>query len=149
MNNWETLITFTYPHEAHMAKGFLESKGIETMIQDEMTTQVKNFLSNAIGGVKLLVQKEDYEQGVAILKQGGYILDEGHKTEEVRTVYIDKSYDKTFCPFCKSNFIGKVKGINILTPIFYFFSGAIIPIINQRFKCYDCEKEWRYRKARG
>ncbi len=37
MINWETLITFTYPHEAHMAKLFLEYEGIETMIQDEKT----------------------------------------------------------------------------------------------------------------
>lgn len=57
MNNWETLITFTYPHEAHMAMGFLESEGIRTIIRDEMTVQVQNFYSNAIGGVKLLVQQ--------------------------------------------------------------------------------------------
>ena len=147
MINWEILITFTYPHEARMAMGFLESEGIRTMIQDEMTAQVQNFYSNAIGGVKILVQKEDYEHGIATLKKGGYIQDEGYKTEEVRIVYVDKSYDKTYCPFCKSNFIGKVKGINIITPFFYFISGAIIPILNQKFKCYDCEKEWKYRKA--
>ena len=43
MNYWEILISFTYPHEAHMAKGFLESEGIKTLIQEEMTTQVKIF----------------------------------------------------------------------------------------------------------
>jgi hypothetical protein len=109
MNNWEILITFTYPHEAHMAKGFLESEGIKTMILDEMTVQVQNFYSNAIGGVKILVQKEDYEPGIATLKKGGYIQDEGYKTEEVRIIYADKSNKKTYCPFCKSNFIGTEK----------------------------------------
>lgn len=148
MINWEILITFTYPHEAHMAKGFLESEGIKTMIQDEMTTQVKNFLSNAIGGVKLLVQKEDYEHGIATLKKGGYIHDEGYKTEEVRTVYVDKSFDKTYCPFCKSDNIGKNKGVNILTVIVYFILGVIIPIFKLKYRCYDCEKEWKYRKAK-
>jgi len=24
MNNWETILTFTYPHEAHIARGYLE-----------------------------------------------------------------------------------------------------------------------------
>ncbi len=146
MNNWETLITFTYPVEAHMAKGLLESEGIETMIQDEMTTQVDNFLSNAIGGVKLLVQKRDYEYGIATLKQGGYILDEGHKTEEARIIYVDESIDKTHCPFCQSDNIMKNKDINILTPIIYLVLGAFIPIFRPKYKCYDCGMEWRYRR---
>lgn len=149
MDNWDTLITFTYPHEAHVAKGFLESEGIETLIQDEMTTQVKNFLSNAIGGVKLLVRNEDYERGIAILKQGGYIFDEGHETEEASIVYVNEANkNKTLCPFCQSDNIMKNKDINILTPILYITLGAFIPIFRPKYKCYDCEKEWRYKKAR-
>ena len=41
-------VTFTYPHEAHLAKNYLESEGIETEIRDELTAQVNNFYSNAI-----------------------------------------------------------------------------------------------------
>jgi hypothetical protein len=149
MINWETLITFTYPHEAHMAKLLLESEGIQTMIQDEKTIQVKNFLSNALGGVKLSVQNEDYVQGIAILKKGGYIREEDYKPEEVRFVYVDKSHDDTFCPFCKSDNIAKNKGINLFTVIFYFLIGVMIPIFKIKYKCYDCEKEWKYRKAKG
>lgn len=148
MKNWEILITFTYPHEAHMVKGFLESEGIETLIQDEMTTQVDNFLSNAIGGVKLLVQKEDYELGIATLKNGGYIKDENEKVEEAGIVYADNSDSKICCPFCKSDNIMKNKDINILTPIIYFILGAFIPIFKPKYKCYDCEKEWIFRKAK-
>jgi len=44
MDNWITVLTFTYPHEAHMAQNFLESEGFETMLKDELTTQVYNFI---------------------------------------------------------------------------------------------------------
>lgn len=149
VNNLETLITFTYPHEAHMAKGFLESEGINTMIQDEMTVQVQNFYSNAVGGVKILVRKEDYDDGIAALKRGGYIIDADDKAEEVRIVEADESNNKTHCPFCKSDNIAKNKDIHILTSIIYLILGLFIPVFKSKYKCFDCEKEWRYRKSKG
>jgi hypothetical protein len=74
MNNWNTIISFTYPHEAHLAKGKLESEGIEVFIKDELTAQVNNFYSNAIGGVKLLVKDSDYNNAYRILVESGYIV---------------------------------------------------------------------------
>lgn len=76
MNNWIIIITFTYPHEAYLVKGRLESEGIEVMLKDELTTQVNNFYSNAIGGVKLLVQDSDYERAYKILVESGYIKEQ-------------------------------------------------------------------------
>ena len=75
MNDWITIISFTYPHEAHLAKGKLESEGIEVFIKDELTAQVNNFYSNAIGGVKLLVKESDYNDAYKILIESGYILE--------------------------------------------------------------------------
>ena len=146
MNNWETLITFTYPHEAHMAKGFLESEGIRTTIQDEMTVQVQNFYSNAVGGVKLLVRNEDYDSGIAVLKKGGYIREENDLVEEVRFVDAGQFPDKSRCPFCKSENIAKNKDINILTSVLYLLLGLFIPLFRTKYKCFECEKEWRYGK---
>jgi len=37
MEDWPVLITFTYPHEAHLVKGYLASNGIKTIIHDELT----------------------------------------------------------------------------------------------------------------
>ena len=75
MNNWILIISFTYPHEAHLAKGKLESEGIEVVIKDELTAQVNNFYSNAIGGVKLLVKESDYDNAYRILIDSGYIIE--------------------------------------------------------------------------
>lgn len=73
MDNWIVVISFTYPHEAHMAKGKLESLGIEVLIKDELTAQVNNFYSNAIGGVKLLVKEPDFDTAKQLLVEAGYI----------------------------------------------------------------------------
>ncbi len=74
-DNWINIITFTYPHEAHLAKGKLESEGIQVQIVDEMTVQVHNFYSQAIGGVKLSVPIDEAEEARKILVGSGYIKD--------------------------------------------------------------------------
>lgn len=68
MKNWKTIITFTYPNEAHIAKEYLAFEGIKAIIRDEMTAQVNNFYSNAIGGVKVTVNASEYQRGLEILK---------------------------------------------------------------------------------
>ena len=87
MDNWIIIISFTYPHEAHMAKAKLESEGIETMIQDELTAQVNNFYSNAIGGVKLLVKENDIERANIILEESKVIIQDKNEKidDEVET----------------------------------------------------------------
>ena len=75
MNNWTQISTFTQPHEAHLAKARLESEGIDVMIKDELTAQVYNFYSNAIGGVKLLVKDSDSEKAITILKDANILID--------------------------------------------------------------------------
>ncbi len=73
MNNWEIVFTCTYPHEAHIIMGKLESEGISVQIKDELTAQVNNFYSNAIGGVKVLVAENDYNRAIEILIETGNI----------------------------------------------------------------------------
>ncbi|MDR0713783.1 MAG: DUF2007 domain-containing protein [Bacteroidales bacterium] len=68
-NPFITVQTFTYPMQAAIIRGRLESEGIECFVRDELTVQVHPFYSNAIGGVKLQVRKNDLEQAVEILKE--------------------------------------------------------------------------------
>ena len=69
MNNWIQIATFTLPQDAHLAKTKLESEGIQVVLKDELTTQVINYYSNAIGGVKLLVEKPEAKRAKQILKE--------------------------------------------------------------------------------
>ena len=147
MDNWKLLQTFTYPHEAHIAKGYLESEGIDTIIKDEVTAQVNNFYSNAIGGVKLLVHESMFTRGTEVLIKGGYIRDSGEPiSPKMELIQLTPTTDREVCPFCKSKNIGKMKDPNVLVIILYFLLGAFFPIFKKSFKCFDCEKEWKFRK---
>ncbi len=68
-----TVLTFTYPHEAYIIKGRLESEGIECFLKDELTVQVDNFYTNALGGVKLQVRESAHAQAMEILIEEGYL----------------------------------------------------------------------------
>lgn len=144
MDGWQIILTFTLPAEAYMAKAYLESEGIRTQIQDELTAQVNNFYSNAIGGVKLWVQEADYEEGVRILKEGGYIVSEGREEED--WIWVKDKKDRTHCPFCDSDNIGKKQNLNIAAVILFFVLGVLFPLFRSTWKCYDCGKAWKYKK---
>jgi hypothetical protein len=73
MTDWVTILTFTYAHELVVAQGLLESEGIVTYAKDEYVATVNPFYSNAIGGVKLQVQKSDAAHAISILKEAGFI----------------------------------------------------------------------------
>lgn len=153
MGNWPILMTFTYPQEAHVVKGYLASNGIETIIHDELTTQVINFYSNAIGGVKLLVSESDYNQGIQLLKDGGYLVDEDSETEDkFEIVLADQNTNKKICPFCSSENIavnhkpGVIFYVLCVIMNLLIMLGAISLLFKSSFKCYDCGKEWKYKK---
>jgi len=59
MNDFITMATFTLPSEMVIARSKLESEGIECQTLDELTVKSYNFLSNAMGGVKLQVRSLD------------------------------------------------------------------------------------------
>ena len=85
MDRLITAITFTFPHDAHLAKAKLESEGVEVFIKDEMTVQVHNFYSNAIGGVKLQVRSADLDNAQHILVESGYIQEHESKENKLLT----------------------------------------------------------------
>jgi hypothetical protein len=71
-----TIATFTLPTQLSIVKGRLEAEGIECFVKDELTVQVNNFYSNAVGGIKLQVCDYDVEKATEILTALGYIKPE-------------------------------------------------------------------------
>ncbi len=79
MQDFDIIATFTLPSQLVVAKSKLESLGIECITKDELTIQSYNFISNAIGGVKLLVHKSKIVEARQILIEGGFITDHEYK----------------------------------------------------------------------
>ena len=82
MNKLTTVISFTLPHDAHFAKGKLQSEGIEVFIKDELTAHVNHLYSGAIGGVKLQVRSADVDAAHRILVDSGYIQEHTYKPNQ-------------------------------------------------------------------
>jgi hypothetical protein len=70
--NWVTLIAHsTYP-EAQAAKCHLEAVGIPVFLADENLIAMDWLLSNAVGGIKVQVPREEFERALGVLAEGGH-----------------------------------------------------------------------------
>ncbi len=109
-NNYKILAVFEYSTEAHVMKSRLDSEGFKTMLMDEKTIDSDPLISNAIGGVKLLVHKNDFEKALEIYN-------------EIRTYKKDKNGNDILCPNCNSNRIltALAQRKNIFYMLFPFF----------------------------
>jgi hypothetical protein len=136
-----------FPQEASIAQAKLESMGIDSFLQDELTTQVISVYSNALGGAKLQVWKDDAERARHILMEGGFIQAEEIPTKPKIEVLNPADYpDQTRCPYCASTNIDTEVNPNMWVVIFYFILGIILPIFKSWEICYDCNKKWKYKK---
>jgi hypothetical protein len=130
----QTLVTirqFRDLPEALLAKGCLESAGIECFLRDDNLVRLDWFISNFVGGIKLCVRQEDVENAQALLN--GPIL-EGLYVHGVGL------YEQPRCPQCDSLDVT----FQELDPAAYLSMAARIPIPFHRkaWRCRACKAEW-------
>jgi len=118
--------------EALLAKGSLESAGIECFLADENLVRLDWFISNFIGGIKLNVRVADVENARKILDEP--IL-EGLYVQGVGL------YQQPRCPKCQSL---DVNFQELDRPIAYISAFLRLPIPVQRpaWRCHGCDAEW-------
>src|SRR6185437_595924 len=68
MDSWKILIS-SKSFDIYSAKNYLESRGIETLLQNELSAQAYPMVADTI---KILVKEKDIEEGKKILTLGGY-----------------------------------------------------------------------------
>jgi hypothetical protein len=67
--NLVTLATFDTSIKAEMAKAALAEAGIQSELGDENLVTMNWLLSNAVGGIKLVVREEDAERALAAYRE--------------------------------------------------------------------------------
>lgn len=80
---------FEYVADVQIIKSRLESEGIPVFLRDENTLNSDPLISNAIGGVKLLVYTKDREKAIEIYN-------------EIRAYAVDDEGNAVVCPNCKA-----------------------------------------------
>lgn len=120
-DNYDILAVFEYSTEAHVIKSRLDSDGFKTMLMDEKTIDSDPLISNAIGGVKLLVHKNDFKNAVEVFN-------------DIRVYQKDEKGNDIFCHTCNSNkiLVAPTQRKNIFYMLFPFFE-------SRKLICNDCK----------
>ncbi len=115
--------------DAHLLMSRIESEDIECWLQDENTVTINPILTNVVGGIKLLVKKEDFKRAYEIFRE----------TEDNRKQAIE-------CPICKSHNIELVstprKASNWISAIFGFLFANYAMPVDTVYHCFDCGREF-------
>jgi len=119
--------------EALLAKGFLESAGIESFLLDETTIRMDWLWSNLLGGVKLGVKPQDVDVATQILDQ---------EIPEKFSVEGAVDFEQPRCPQCQSLDISSEDLDKRVAYASMLFVGFPIPLHRRRWKCRACSYDW-------
>jgi hypothetical protein len=131
LRRMQTIRQFLHLPEALLAKGSLESAGIEAILTDDNIIRLDWFWSNLMGGIKLKVAPEDAESANNILT--GPIPD-GFEVAGIG------EYQQPHCPRCESLDVN----FQELAPAAYVSAYLKVPIPFHRraWRCHSCQAEW-------
>nr|WP_299032407.1 DUF2007 domain-containing protein [uncultured Tenacibaculum sp.] len=120
-NDFTILALFEYSTEAQVIKAKLDSEGIQTMLMDEKTVDSDPLISQAIGGVKLLIHNTDLEKATIIYN-------------DIRSYQKDERGNDIHCPKCNSTktLVADLQRKNIFFMLFPFFE-------SRKLICNDCK----------
>ena len=131
LRNLVTIRQFRDLPEALLAKGSLESAGIECFLRDDNLVRLDWFISNFVGGIKLCVDPEDVGNAQKLLDEpileGLYVHGVG-------------LYEQPRCPKCQSLDVS----FQELDPAAYLSMAVNVPIPFHRdgWRCRACHAEW-------
>ena len=114
---------------AHLAMGRLKEDGIEAWLKDENSVTINPILTNAVGGIKLMVAESKAERALALLQQ------------------LEKDYKASLsCPKCGSHNIELIntprKASNWIDAIFEYSFGSFARGVEQVYHCFNCKYEF-------
>jgi hypothetical protein len=121
--------------EALLAKGSLDSSGIESFLTDDNMVRMDWFISNLLGGIKLLVNREDAESAAAILDE---------PTPELLDVEGVGEYHQPRCPECQSLDVN-FEQLNRKVAYTTAWIGIPIPLHTTAWTCQSCGHRWQDR----
>ena len=122
-----TVRTFNNYISANLLLSKLRNGGIECYLKDENTVTMDPLLTYAVGGIKLVVKKEDTPEVFEILQQ----FDEDFKNNVV-------------CPKCGSHnieLIPKKNVSNMIAAIVSFFFFIYFVSTENKYRCTNCGYE--------
>jgi DNA-directed RNA polymerase subunit RPC12/RpoP len=106
----------------------MQQEGIKCWLKDENTVTVTPIFTNAVGGVKLMVAKEQLVMANELLHQ-----------------FREEKKSKLACPYCGSHDIELIpsrKPLNLLGAIATWIIGRYAISTDSVWHCFHCNKEF-------
>jgi hypothetical protein len=132
-NHTVTMRQFRDLPEALLAKGSLESAGIQSYLVDDNMIRMDWFISNLLGGIKLKVCPEDAEAAREILNQ---------PIPETLDVEGVGSFEQPKCPRCQSLDVS-CEELNKALSYLTAYAGVPVPVYKRGWTCHGCGNEWQ------
>jgi Putative prokaryotic signal transducing protein len=119
--------------DALLARGRLESAGIECFLADDNMVRMDWFISNLLGGVKLLVDADHFTEAARILNEP---IPHELEVEGVG------DYPQPRCPQCGSLDVAYAE-LNKKVSYMTAWLGLPIPVVRDDWHCHACAYSWR------
>ncbi|MEN8815982.1 MAG: hypothetical protein ABF274_03795 [Nonlabens sp.] len=133
MSKFRTVAVFAYPAEAVVVKGKLESENVQVYLKDEFSVAADPFATNAIGGVKMQVYKEDFIKAMGIIEQSNPEL-----------VKYRVEYAK--CPNCGKREAREIRDIETARNFKEKMKAVLLNILpfstSHNFECKNCQTKF-------
>lgn len=124
------LQTYTNYVDAHIARGLLEEAGIRCWLKDENTVTIDPILTNAVGGIKLMVTESQAGRAADLLRE----VEESKRAAHP-------------CPQCGSHQVEKVstprKASNWMSALLGLFVTSYAMPVDLVYHCFHCGHEWK------
>lgn len=129
MMDFVFLTSFSNYIDAHIIQGRMKEEGVDCWLKNENTTTIIPIWTTAMGGIQLMVRRDQLQQASAILAT----LEEDRKANIA-------------CPKCDSTdveFINTMRQpVNWLSAAASFLLGDYAVMPEQRYHCFQCGEEW-------
>jgi DNA-directed RNA polymerase subunit RPC12/RpoP len=130
------LTAFTNYMDAHLCQMHLQEEGINCWLKDENTVTIDPILTNAIGGIKLMVHESQTERAKELLR-----------------IMHNKERQAIQCPNCRSHNVEYIvtnrKAGNWLSAITTFVLGDFAMAPHKVYHCFDCGHEFEKKADEG
>ncbi|MFI5133162.1 MAG: DUF2007 domain-containing protein [Chitinophagales bacterium] len=127
------VVSFNEYIEANIILGRLQNEGINCWLKDENSATVTPFLSNAIGGIKLMVAESQEERAFQLLKE-----------------FRQHQQSLRSCPRCGSNnteLVSSPRKASTWLGALFGLLFASPPLVSENaYHCFDCGKEFETSK---
>lgn len=127
------IILFSFDNyiDANLRMMQLQEEGINCWLKDENTVTIDPILSNAVGGIKLMVHETQKERAADLLR-----------------AMINREKENRACPKCGSLNVEYIvtnrKPSNWFSAIFTFLLGDFAMAANKAYHCFDCGYEFEH-----